>query len=102
MGGLVAGENFYSTTRGRVGRGDARAVAVYGDVMLDEFVWGDVTRMSPETPTWSRQNAAGGVGKLRHGHRQRRRTRIINYRVRFSHKQSKCANRTTFQPVNRI
>jgi D-beta-D-heptose 7-phosphate kinase/D-beta-D-heptose 1-phosphate adenosyltransferase len=28
----------------------SRAVVVYGDVMLDEFVWGDVTRISPEAP----------------------------------------------------
>jgi D-beta-D-heptose 7-phosphate kinase/D-beta-D-heptose 1-phosphate adenosyltransferase len=28
----------------------ARTVAVFGDVMLDEFVWGDVTRISPEAP----------------------------------------------------
>jgi D-glycero-beta-D-manno-heptose-7-phosphate kinase len=27
-----------------------KTVAVYGDVMLDEFVWGDVTRISPEAP----------------------------------------------------
>src|SRR5829696_4999295 len=27
-----------------------RSVVVYGDVMLDEFVWGDVTRISPEAP----------------------------------------------------
>src|SRR5215207_9428123 len=27
-----------------------RSVAVYGDVMLDEFVWGDVSRISPEAP----------------------------------------------------
>src|SRR5918993_4894491 len=27
-----------------------RAVVVYGDVMLDEFVWGQVTRISPEAP----------------------------------------------------
>lgn len=27
-----------------------RAVIVFGDVMLDEFVWGDVTRISPEAP----------------------------------------------------
>jgi rfaE bifunctional protein kinase chain/domain len=25
-------------------------ILVYGDVMLDEFVWGDVTRISPEAP----------------------------------------------------
>src|ERR1700752_1561922 len=25
-------------------------VVVLGDVMLDEFVWGDVTRISPEAP----------------------------------------------------
>jgi D-glycero-beta-D-manno-heptose-7-phosphate kinase len=28
----------------------ACTVAVFGDVMLDEFVWGDVTRISPEAP----------------------------------------------------
>ena len=27
-----------------------RFVVVLGDVMLDEFVWGDVTRISPEAP----------------------------------------------------
>ncbi|MBD0327152.1 MAG: D-glycero-beta-D-manno-heptose-7-phosphate kinase [Pyrinomonadaceae bacterium] len=27
-----------------------RKIVVYGDVMLDEFVWGDVTRISPEAP----------------------------------------------------
>jgi D-glycero-beta-D-manno-heptose-7-phosphate kinase len=27
-----------------------RSVVVLGDVMLDEFVWGDVTRISPEAP----------------------------------------------------
>src|SRR5437870_6817339 len=27
-----------------------RYVVVLGDVMLDEFVWGDVTRISPEGP----------------------------------------------------
>jgi D-glycero-beta-D-manno-heptose-7-phosphate kinase len=27
-----------------------RTVVVYGDVMLDEFVWGDVERISPEAP----------------------------------------------------
>jgi D-beta-D-heptose 7-phosphate kinase/D-beta-D-heptose 1-phosphate adenosyltransferase len=29
---------------------DERKVLVLGDVMLDEFVWGDVTRISPEGP----------------------------------------------------
>jgi D-beta-D-heptose 7-phosphate kinase/D-beta-D-heptose 1-phosphate adenosyltransferase len=28
----------------------ARSIVVLGDVMLDEFVWGDVTRISPEAP----------------------------------------------------
>lgn len=28
----------------------ARRIVVLGDVMLDEFVWGDVTRISPEAP----------------------------------------------------
>src|SRR5437660_6256711 len=27
-----------------------RKVVVLGDVMLDEFVWGEVTRISPEAP----------------------------------------------------
>ncbi|MEJ7713338.1 MAG: hypothetical protein WKF84_26705 [Pyrinomonadaceae bacterium] len=27
-----------------------RTIVVYGDVMLDEFVWGSVTRISPEAP----------------------------------------------------
>ena len=27
-----------------------RKIVVLGDVMLDEFVWGDVTRISPESP----------------------------------------------------
>src|SRR6266850_6925913 len=27
-----------------------RNVVVLGDVMLDEFIWGDVTRISPEAP----------------------------------------------------
>src|SRR5919205_3203961 len=31
-------------------RASERFVVVYGDVMLDEFVWGDVTRISPEGP----------------------------------------------------
>ncbi|MCA1591753.1 MAG: D-glycero-beta-D-manno-heptose-7-phosphate kinase [Acidobacteria bacterium] len=32
------------------GRMCERTVVVFGDVMLDEFVWGDVTRISPEAP----------------------------------------------------
>jgi D-beta-D-heptose 7-phosphate kinase/D-beta-D-heptose 1-phosphate adenosyltransferase len=31
-------------------RMSSRTILVYGDVMLDEFVWGDVTRISPEAP----------------------------------------------------
>src|ERR671939_587584 len=27
-----------------------RRIVVYGDAMLDEFIWGDVTRISPEAP----------------------------------------------------
>src|SRR5919202_610132 len=33
-----------------VGRMRGRFVVVLGDLMLDEFVWGDVTRISPEAP----------------------------------------------------
>lgn len=29
---------------------NARKIVILGDVMLDEFVWGDVTRISPEAP----------------------------------------------------
>ncbi|HEX5707919.1 MAG TPA: D-glycero-beta-D-manno-heptose-7-phosphate kinase [Pyrinomonadaceae bacterium] len=29
---------------------EGKRVVVFGDVMLDEFVWGDVTRISPEAP----------------------------------------------------
>jgi D-beta-D-heptose 7-phosphate kinase/D-beta-D-heptose 1-phosphate adenosyltransferase len=32
------------------GRMTQRKIVVYGDCMLDEFVWGDVTRISPEAP----------------------------------------------------
>ena len=28
----------------------ARRIVVLGDVMLDEFIWGDVSRISPEAP----------------------------------------------------
>lgn len=31
-------------------RAERSSILVYGDVMLDEFVWGDVTRISPEAP----------------------------------------------------
>jgi rfaE bifunctional protein kinase chain/domain len=30
--------------------GRGRRIVVLGDVMLDEFIWGDVTRISPEAP----------------------------------------------------
>jgi D-beta-D-heptose 7-phosphate kinase/D-beta-D-heptose 1-phosphate adenosyltransferase len=33
-----------------IARARERVIIVYGDVMLDEFVWGDVTRISPEAP----------------------------------------------------
>ncbi|MFN2596905.1 MAG: D-glycero-beta-D-manno-heptose-7-phosphate kinase [Pyrinomonadaceae bacterium] len=33
-----------------IARVGERRVVVFGDVMLDEFVWGDVTRISPEAP----------------------------------------------------
>ena len=31
-------------------RAASRRITVIGDLMLDEFVWGDVTRISPEGP----------------------------------------------------
>jgi D-beta-D-heptose 7-phosphate kinase/D-beta-D-heptose 1-phosphate adenosyltransferase len=33
-----------------IARISERRIVVFGDVMLDEFVWGDVTRISPEAP----------------------------------------------------
>src|SRR6266849_5767046 len=33
-----------------VGEIAIRNIVVLGDVMLDEFIWGDVTRISPEAP----------------------------------------------------
>ncbi|HEY0385369.1 MAG TPA: PfkB family carbohydrate kinase, partial [Pyrinomonadaceae bacterium] len=38
------------SARAITNRMSSRTVVVYGDVMLDEFVWGDVTRISPEAP----------------------------------------------------
>lgn len=35
---------------GILNRGRDRRVLVLGDVMLDEFIWGDVNRISPEAP----------------------------------------------------
>ncbi len=52
-------EKFYSGTMSQLTKTRAseilktlqdRYVLVLGDVMLDEFVWGDVTRISPEAP----------------------------------------------------
>ncbi|MEP6568386.1 MAG: D-glycero-beta-D-manno-heptose-7-phosphate kinase [Acidobacteriota bacterium] len=36
--------------QGLIGAMRDRKIVVLGDVMLDEFVWGDVTRISPEAP----------------------------------------------------
>src|SRR5438270_12400641 len=33
-----------------LGKLSDRNIVVLGDVMLDEFLWGDVTRISPEAP----------------------------------------------------
>ncbi len=33
-----------------LGKVSERNVVVLGDVMLDEFLWGEVTRISPEAP----------------------------------------------------
>lgn len=35
---------------GILGRFESRKILVLGDVMLDKYVWGDVTRISPEAP----------------------------------------------------
>src|SRR3954452_21995330 len=49
----------------------ARALVV-GDVMLDEYVWGEVTRISPEAPVpivdlRGRSHAAGGAANTAAG-----------------------------------
>jgi D-beta-D-heptose 7-phosphate kinase/D-beta-D-heptose 1-phosphate adenosyltransferase len=46
-------------------------VAVIGDLMLDEYVWGDVTRISPDAPVQvvdirRRSSAIGGAGNVAH------------------------------------
>src|SRR4026207_2067568 len=47
-----------------------RNVVVLGDVMLDEFVWGDVTRISPEAPV---PGVGGRRGAIQAGRARRRR-----------------------------
>src|SRR5437867_10654912 len=46
-------------------------VAVIGDLMLDEFIWGDVSRISPDAPVQvveirRRSRAIGGAGNVAH------------------------------------
>ncbi len=50
---------------------DAR-VLVVGDLMLDEYIWGDVRRISPEAPVpvvevRGRTHVAGGAGNTASG-----------------------------------
>ena len=54
-------------------RASERSIVVYGDVMLDEFVWGEVTRISPEAPVPVvdvRVRALLAAGVAEPGHRQ--------------------------------
>src|SRR5580765_7170419 len=49
----------------------AAAVVVVGDLMLDEYVWGDVTRISPDAPVQvvevrRRTQVLGGAGNVAH------------------------------------
>ena len=44
-------------------------ILVIGDVMIDAYLWGDVTRISPEAPvpivsTTSRENRLGGAANV--------------------------------------
>lgn len=62
MGGADAG----SSLVGIVDKFAAASVLVMGDVMLDEYVWGDVQRISPEAPVpvvefGTRSHVAGGA-----------------------------------------
>ena len=57
-----------------------RYVVVLGDVMLDEFVWGDVTRISPEAPVpvvdvRSESIHLGGAHHDQHGYECQRHVR---------------------------
>src|SRR5262245_5682002 len=52
-----------------VGRFPAQTVLVVGDIMLDRFVWGEVTRISPEAPVpvvriRRETDALGGAGNV--------------------------------------
>lgn len=57
--------------REALARLSGRRVAVVGDLMLDEYVWGDVTRISPDAPVQvvevSRRTVVlGGAGNVAH------------------------------------
>ena len=44
-------------------------ILIIGDVMIDSYLWGDVTRISPEAPvpiiaTTSRENRLGGAANV--------------------------------------
>ncbi len=43
-------KNFRHRAEEIISRMRERKIAVLGDVMLDEFIWGDVSRISPEAP----------------------------------------------------
>jgi len=53
---------------GRWRGGSLRRVLVVGDIMLDEYVFGTVGRISPEAPSGGRRNAGnegpGGAAKV--------------------------------------
>ena len=54
-----------------------RKIVILGDVMLDEFVWGEVTRISPEAPVpvVDVQRESVHLGRRSECARQRRRAR---------------------------
>src|SRR5437762_10216491 len=46
-------------------------IAIIGDLMLDEYLWGDVARISPDAPVpvveiRRRSHAIGGAGNVAH------------------------------------
>jgi len=40
----------YSTLANVVKRFDKKRIIVIGDLLLDQFIWGEVSRISPEAP----------------------------------------------------
>ena len=60
----------------------AKRILVIGDLMLDEFVWGKVSRISPEAPVPVVNVTGGIVLSRRRGQRGAQRPRVHRRRRR--------------------